>query len=183
MIPYPDLVAALERWRLRNGLPVGGGGLPSASASVSSGYAAPSYAPPVSSSSASFGSFAPPAAPRPSAPMTAPPGPAPVTTKIPDRAQTDEPLDLHDDDVLDEDMLAPEGGDFAMAFGVSSAKPADPAPGYDDEDAPEEKTAIGLPDEPHTSPFSTETQPGFDTLDADGEILDEHDDPDPKRRP
>ena len=151
MIPYPDLVAALERWRLRNGLPVGGGGMPPMSASMP----APSYTPP--------------AAPRPSAPMT-----VPVAAKVPTRVQTEDPVALADDDVLDEDMLAPEGGDFAMAFGVSSTKPVDTL----DDDVPEERTAIGVPDAPTTSPFSPQTHPGFDTLDADGEILDESDDPD-----
>jgi hypothetical protein len=157
MIPYPDLVAALERWRLRNGLPVGGGGLPPMSASV------PAPAP------ASYSSYAPPAAPRPSASM-----PVPPAAKVPARVQTEEPVDLGDDDVLDEDMLAPEGGDFAMAFGVSNAKPVDTL----DDDVADERTAIGLPDAPTTSPFTPETHPGFDTLDADGEVLDEHDDPD-----
>ena len=161
MIPYPDLVAALERWRLRTGLPVGGGGMPSMSASMPAPAAS---------------SFGPPAAPRPSAPM-------PVAAKVPARVQTEDPVALADDDVLDEDMLAPEGGDFAMAFGVSSSKPVDT--GTYDDDVPDEKTAIGSPgsgDAPTTSPFSPQTHPGFDTLDADGEILDESDDPDHHER-
>jgi hypothetical protein len=102
--------------------------------------------------------------------------PVPVATKVPTRPQTDEPLDLGDADVLDDELLNNEGGDFAMAFGVSS-KP--PAAAYDD-DVPEEKTAIGIPGEdPHTSPFATEGV-GPDTYDAEGEVLDEADDPDPR---
>ncbi len=164
MIPYPDLVAALERWRLRNGLPVGGGGMPPMT-TMSATIPAPAPT--------AYSSFGPPAAPRPSAPMA-----VPVATKVPARVQTEEPVDLGDDDVLDEDMLAPEGGDFAMAFGVSSSKPVDTL----DDEVPDEKTAIGLPDAPTTSPFSPQTNPGFDTLDADGEILDESDDPDHHER-
>jgi hypothetical protein len=153
MIPYPDLVAALEQWRLRNGLPVGGG---VTLASMPAPAPAPSF--------------------RPSAPPAPAPTPAPSSFgKVPARPQTDEPLDLGDADVLDDEMLSPEGGDFAMPFGVSSK----PAPAYDD-DGPEEKTAIGVADEgPHTSPFATEGA-GPDTYDAEADVLDESDDPDPR---
>lgn len=165
MIPYPELVAALERWRVRNGLPVGGGGMPPMSAS----YTAPA-----------------PMTPAPmTAPMTAPPRPAPMpAAKVPQRAQTDEPFDLGDADVLDEDVLAPEGGDFAMPFNVStSAATTAPSPVFDDDEVGDERTAIGNPGEP-LSPFSPEhgTGAGLDTYDADDDVLGEEDDLDPRHK-
>jgi hypothetical protein len=136
MIPYPDLVAALEQWRLRNGLPVTGGGVP----------AAPITAAPI--------------AVAPSAPRSAPPGPAPGKTlfgvapapqpgraAVPSREQTSEPLDLGDADVLDEDMA--DAGQYAAGY----AAPAAPRGPYDD--AGEERTSIGG-GQPGESPFETE---------------------------
>ncbi|HTJ47759.1 MAG TPA: hypothetical protein VL463_36935 [Kofleriaceae bacterium] len=164
MIPYNELVAALERWRVRNGLPVTGGGVPASAGSAPYVPPAQSFAP----------SFTPPPAARP-APVSA----QMPAVKVPARAQTDEPMDLGDADVLDEDLLAPEGGDFAMAFGVSN-NPNQTAPSstYDDE-VPDERTAIGNANEP-LSPFGSE--PGADTYDAEGDVLGEEDDLPPPRK-
>ncbi len=169
MIPYQDLVAALERWRVRNGLPVSGGGTVSApsasygSAPIAAPMAAPARPTPVP---------APPAAGTRSTMYGMPAAPAPAPAKIPTRPQTDEPLDLGDADVLDEDMLNNEGGDFAMNFGGNKTAPLP----LEDEEPEEESTSIGPPHEPPPlSPFGTE--PGIDTFDAEDEILDESDDP------
>ena len=173
MIPYPELVAALERWRVRNGLPIGGGGMPPMSMSATPA----SYTPPPAS-------FAPASV----TPMTSPPRPAPgapPAAKVPVRPQTDEPLDLGDADVLDEDVLAPEAGDFAMAFGVStstSSATTAPSPVFDDDEVADERTAIGNPGEP-LSPFTSEPGAGLDTYDADDDVLGEEDDLDPRHKP
>src|SRR5262245_38787101 len=130
MIPYEDLVAALERWRVRNGLPVSGGGVPAPSVSASTGPT-PMTAPIAAPRSA-------PAAPPPKSMYGVPVTPMNVPgAKVPERPDTDEPLGLDDADVLDEDLLEPEGGDFAMGFGVSSGK----GPEYE-EDASGERTEV-----------------------------------------
>ena len=90
MIAFEELVAALDRWRIRNGLP---GMLPlfadgprQAGAAVAS-YTAPAatYAPPPSSYTAPVASYAPPVvaapAPAPYVPRTAPPMPPPPSSE------------------------------------------------------------------------------------------------------
>lgn len=128
MIAYEELAAALERWRIRNGLP----GTPPlfadgarTSAAPAAQYAAPAapYAAPVAYAApaapaapyaAPAASYAPPAAarapaaPPAAAPRTAPPSPPPSAETIDD--------DLADADVLDEDHLDNDGPDFAVGF-------------------------------------------------------------------
>jgi hypothetical protein len=93
MIPYEDLVVALQAWRVKQGLPVGG---------VSGQFAPP-----------------PPAAvaarPTPPPQRGAPPAPPPrATPPAPPRAAAPPPLAPPDHDLDDE--YANEGADFAMAF-------------------------------------------------------------------
>lgn len=128
MIAYEELAAALERWRIRNGLP-GTPPLfadgPRAAGTASGSYTAPaaSYAAPAASYAAPAATYAPPAAsyappaasyaraPAPvpaAAPRTSPPSPPPSAETI------DE--DLADADVLDEDHLDNDGPDFAVGF-------------------------------------------------------------------
>ena len=182
MIAYQELVAALERWRVRNGLPVGGTAL---------GEAPPASAmPPPLRPSASYGAVAPPPPPMPVVPAP------------------DDSVDLGDADVLEEDLYSDEGGDFAMGFGAASAAPEAPAsevdtgaeiqyeagepptppPGgldaYDDDERtaigespggappPIDYGAYGADPVPHASP---------DTFDADEDVISEAaaDDDDP----
>jgi hypothetical protein len=115
MIPYEDLVVAIERWRIRNGLPVGDATTrPAASAApaprpaVNVGSAPVRSGPPSTTPTRQFGAVAAPAA------ISRPP--------------TDLPVDLGDADVLEEELYGSDGG--------YQAQPAD----YDDSS---EKTSIG----------------------------------------
>jgi hypothetical protein len=154
MIPYEELSAALERWRVKNGLP----GTPPLFAEGSSmkrpaAIVAPTPAPapapaPVQSWSAPAPSFAPPAAAARPAPMPMPPPPSPQTL--------DESVDeFADDDVLDEASLDNEGPDFAMSFG-GSGPAARPSMSAEDE---HEATQIGVTDPSIVPPPAN---PGWD---------------------
>jgi hypothetical protein len=147
----------------------------------------------VSASSVSTFAPSPTPAPRPAAPAPAPStgsgrstmygvpaAPAPVAAKVPLRPQTDEPLGLDDVDVLEEDHMPDGPGGDAMGYGGKASATA-PTPYVDHDELPEERTTIGVePEAAPLSPFGTE--PGFDTYDAEGEVLDESDDPDPRHR-
>lgn len=124
MIAYEELAAALERWRIRNGLPgtpplfADGPRKPVAASVAQAAYAAPAaYAPPPAAA------YAPPpvaayAAPAPAA--YAPPAPR-TAPPIAPPALGAETID-DEVDVLDEDHLDNDGPDFAMAFDSGAAK-------------------------------------------------------------
>jgi hypothetical protein len=140
MIPYEELSAALERWRVKNGLPgtpplFAEGSTMRRPAAIVAPTPAPAPAPaPVASWSAPAPSFAP-------QPAGARPAPAPMPMAPPPSSETlDESVDeFADDDVLDEASLDNEGPDYAMPF-ASSAQPA-PLPANDEDD--HESTQIG----------------------------------------
>jgi hypothetical protein len=120
MIPYEDLVVAIERWRIRNGLPVGDASTRSAAS------AAPAPRPAVNVGSAPV--------------RSAPPGPAPSTRQYAavappvavGRPATDLPVDLGDADVLEEELYGGEGDQGGYGAQVQ----------FDDDDG-SEKTSIG----------------------------------------
>src|SRR3954469_20335931 len=103
MIPYEDLVIALQTWRAKQGLPVG----------QLSGALTPPPAAPLAAASA-------PA----SGPQTRPPGPPPkaqgflgnVATPPPLDAPGAETMDVEDAALLEEAHYENEGDDFAMNF-------------------------------------------------------------------
>ncbi|MBX3158672.1 MAG: hypothetical protein KF773_22075 [Deltaproteobacteria bacterium] len=102
MIPYEDLVVALQTWRARRGLPVG--------------QMSGSFVPPVASAAPPPVSTPPPVAARtapphrpPTAPAARPPAPAPL-------APLEEHLDVADDSLLEETSYDAEGN-FTMSFG------------------------------------------------------------------
>lgn len=102
MIPFEELSAALDRWRIRNGLPVVTADLP-----IVPDSARPATTP---------GPFVMPAAAAATQPRTAPPQAAPR------RPPTDSDVfAIGDADVVEDDEIYQnEGGDFAMSFGGSS---------------------------------------------------------------
>jgi hypothetical protein len=105
MIPYEDLVAALQQWRVKQGLPVGTlGGM---------------LTPPPMRAAAPAVRTAPPAPPpaRPGPPGPPPKSPTPPPLAPPD--SIDEPVD--DAALLEETHYENEGADFAMSF----AQPVD----------------------------------------------------------
>jgi len=113
MIPYEDLVIALQTWRAKQGLPVA-----QLSGALTPPPAAPSY------------------------PATTPPGPPPpkaqgflgnVATPPPLDAPPEDSLDVDDAALIEETHYENEGDDFAMAF------PGGQPPAQDEEDS----TAIG----------------------------------------
>jgi len=100
MIPYEDLVAALQAWRVKQGLPVGMlGGM---------------ITPPPMRAAAPVVRAAPPAPPpaRPGPPGPPPKSPTPPPLAPPD--SIDEPVD--DASLLEETHYENEGADFALAF-------------------------------------------------------------------
>src|SRR5689334_8690330 len=114
MIPYDDLVAALNNWRARQGLPVATG--PSMSGSGPS--AAPSMmSTPASGPTANSGPArtAPPNAP----PRTGGYQPPPLATPEPETMPEtmEDSLDVDDAALLEEAAYDNEGGDFAVGFG------------------------------------------------------------------
>ncbi len=120
MIPYEDLVIALQTWRAKQGLPVAqlSGALTPPPPPVVSAMSAPGYAP-----------------------MTTPPGPPPpkgqgflgnVATPPPLAAQAEDSLDVVDAALREETHYETEGADYARAF-AANAPPADE----------EDSTAIG----------------------------------------
>jgi len=186
MIPYADLVTALERWRARNGLPVGGGGTVAAASTGQTGRT------PMPSSG---GTGVTPAPQARTAPPSAAPGPrstmfgaapapvAQVATKVPTRPQTDEPVGLDDADVLEEGMFDNEGGDFAMSFGGGNP------PLYREEgEGHDEATSIGDTPGGEAAPLAPFPEGGGDSaghthdVGYDDELLDEPVVPDPRRR-
>jgi hypothetical protein len=152
MIPYEELSAALERWRVKNGLP-GTPPLFAEGSTMSRPSAMPAAAPaPSPYSTPSYS--APPPAPAPSysassygsGPLYAPPAAAPSVPPPPSPETLDEAVDeFAEDDVLDEAQLDNDGPDYAMAF--SDAPPAAagrvPATLTDEDD--HESTTIGTP--------------------------------------
>lgn len=170
MIPYEELVAALDRWRLRNGLPVVTDG-------VSVGMAASHAAPP-------SGGFVMP-------PLAA------ATAPRPQPARPASEAELYEDaEVVEEDEYDNQGDDFAMKFGEAPA-PAAPAPvaQYEDDQstyvAPqavegdgydtaygraEYADAAGAVEEEEEDWSKMPNYPGAsgDTIDAGDEVLDEH---------
>ncbi len=101
MIPYEELVIALQTWRAKQGLPVG----------QLSGALIPPPAPPAPAPVAAR--TAPPVAPPKSSgsgPTAAPPPLAPV----------EDSLDVADDSLIEESHYENEGDDFAMNFGAQA---------------------------------------------------------------
>ncbi len=130
MIPYPELAAALDRWRVKNGKPITAAAPPPAP-SVASVLQRPSAPMPIAVAPAPAPIvIAPPAAPR-TAPPPAPPAAVTVTTI---------------DDEVDADMLEAadeydnEGSDFAMSFSGPPPTVSGSIGGGDDSD---ESTHIG----------------------------------------
>lgn len=137
MIPYDDLVVALQTWRARQGLPV----------AQLSGVMIP---PPALG-----------AEPQP-APRTNPPAP-PKPAMPPPLA----PVDTRDEEVeaalLEEAHYENEGDDFAMAFGAAINEGDEQVAEADSEES--ESTSIGTPPPPGAGPRdsfggSTEPEPG-----------------------
>lgn len=141
MIPYEDLVIALQTWRAKQGLPV----------AQLSGALVPPPAPP---------------APMP-APMTTPPGPPPkaqnflgnVATPPPLAAPSEESMDVDDSALIEEAHYEPEGGDFALGF----AGPGQPA--QDEEDS----TSIGHQPPPLGRPSEMTLDEGTEVAPAAGQ--------------
>lgn len=118
MIPYEDLVIALQTWRAKQGLPV----------AQLSGALTP---PPVVA--------APPSPSGPSGPPAPPPKQAflgNVATPPPLAAPPEDSLDVEDEALLEDPHLEPEGDDFAMAFGAAGHAP-------ESEGESDDATAIG----------------------------------------
>src|SRR5258708_26523261 len=102
MIPYDDLVAALQAWRARKGLPVaashtGSAPVPVSGATPGSGPRTGPPAPPRTN---------PPAPPRSPMPLAAP----------------EDSLEVDDAAMIDESAYENEGDDFAMAFGKNGGQ-------------------------------------------------------------
>jgi hypothetical protein len=116
MIPYDDLVAALQAWRARQGLPVSTQQPPLAVANTSNGQ------PPVAAQSSRPGT--PPPAPAPSGKRTTTAPRMPLPLAPIDTA--DEHLDAIEEaeveehvesSLIEESHYENEGDDFAMSFG------------------------------------------------------------------
>ncbi|MBK9030126.1 MAG: hypothetical protein IPL61_02105 [Myxococcales bacterium] len=143
MIPYPELAAALDRWRVRNGLPI------SASA--------PPPPPPT---------IAAVLAPRP-AEVIAPPPPRTAPPTPPPPAAI-EPAAVTLDEVVDADMLETadeydnEGNDFAMSFsGPPAAASGSIGPSLaDDSDESTHIGAAAAAEDPFGAPTSAVPPPG-----------------------
>ncbi|MEZ4401677.1 MAG: hypothetical protein R3B06_16745 [Kofleriaceae bacterium] len=129
MIPYPELAAALDRWRVRHGLPITEAP-PAPPASVDHLLTATSYGAPAAVATPApvdVGFAAPPPRTVPPAPPAAPP--AAITL--------DEELDA---DMLEAaDVYDNEGSDFAVSFGGPPAA----ASGSIGDDVLDESTHIG----------------------------------------
>jgi hypothetical protein len=106
MIAYEELVAALDRWRARNGLPIASTDLPPAAEPPRQPL--PVVAAPVS-------------AVRPAAASIA--QVVSAAAAVTPRPATDGDLLEVDDEVMEEDEYDASGGDFAMSFGSSGASP------------------------------------------------------------
>ncbi|HEY0254175.1 MAG TPA: hypothetical protein VGC41_21750 [Kofleriaceae bacterium] len=108
MIPYDDLVAALQAWRARQGLPVAA---PAAGPGAGNGQARPGTPAPVAA-----------AAPRTAPPAPPPRGPA-APAPLPDadhetlhEAEIDHEHEIEDGAMIEESHYENEGDDFAMSF-------------------------------------------------------------------
>ena len=172
MIPYEELAAALQRWRLRNGLPVADLAVASSPAPITT--SAVPVATPASPTTRST-RHAVPAAP---AGWTAP-ARAPAAAPAP--AGRDLDVELGDVDVIDEDLYAADGGDFAVSFDGRKGQ-------YDDE-AAGESTAIGHPSGAQPQYYDEGQAPAFRpgtfddvSLEDDGQIIEEADEEPPPRR-
>jgi hypothetical protein len=108
MIPYDDLVAALNNWRARQGLPVATGPSGSGPSAAPSLMTTPASGPTANSGPART---APPNAPPKAAGGYAPP---PLATP----ETMEDSLDVDDAALLEEAQYENEGGDFAMNFGA-----------------------------------------------------------------
>src|SRR4051812_43706828 len=96
MIPFEDLVAALDNWRMRKGMPVGSADVPAApvarvTAPVSTPFVMPTAAPAVQ--------------------------PRPVSTAVVPSTESD--VMSIDDAEVEDDMYENEGSDFSMNFSGS----------------------------------------------------------------
>jgi hypothetical protein len=104
MIPYDDLVAALQAWRARQGLPVAAPSTGSVPATMAAPGSGPRTAPPP--------------------PRTNPPAPPPMAarTPMPLEAPDETHEEIHEDEAIEEHALIEdshyenEGDDFAMSF-------------------------------------------------------------------
>jgi hypothetical protein len=120
MIPYEDLVIALQTWRAKQGLPI----------AQMSGSLTP-----------------PPVAPARATPPSAPPAPARggflgnIATPPPLAAPSEDSLDVEDAALIEEANYENDG-DFQMAFGAAGAAPA--APSLTETESLDEATAIGV---------------------------------------
>ena len=97
MIPYDDLVAALQAWRARQGLPVSTQQAPAAAAS--NGQSA-----------------------RPGTPPPAPPKRSTTAPRMPLPLAPVDTVDMHEEvesALIEESHYENEGDDFAMAFGAN----------------------------------------------------------------
>jgi hypothetical protein len=176
MIPYEELVAAIERWRIRNGLPVGDS-VPRPAASAASG---PSPAAP--RAAASIGSAPVRAAPPGPAPnrtlFGVPPGPAPAPVQ---RPSTDLPVDLGDADVLEEELYGSDAGVEVDGYAEAGDDDASEktsiggAPGIFGEISPYDNNRRRAPD--RGSVFDAYARSpeddALDALDAGADVIDE----------
>jgi hypothetical protein len=96
MIPYDDLVAALQAWRVKQGLPVGELNAVSLTPAMATSFPASAPA------------------------RTAPPAPPPRASPMP-LAPAEDSMEVEDAAML-EDHYDNEGSDFAMAFGNEEAE-------------------------------------------------------------
>lgn len=115
MIPYDDLVAALQAWRARQGLPVNAIG----------GQGSGPTPQPASGPHAQSGS-GPNAKPGSGPNRGAPPSPPPSSSRPGMPIAAVEELEVADE-ILDEEAYEAEGGDFAVGFGGAAPAP-DAAP-------------------------------------------------------
>jgi hypothetical protein len=121
MIPYDDLVAALQQWRARQGLPVstmGGGGTAAAPQpgsgphTASGSYGQPASGPYGQAGSGPYGQ--PGSGPARGAPPAPPRGKQP---SVPPPLAMDDAMHEVDDAEMLEEQYETEGSDFAMPFG------------------------------------------------------------------
>ncbi|MFT3692199.1 MAG: hypothetical protein QM831_03595 [Kofleriaceae bacterium] len=106
MIPYDDLVAALQAWRARQGLPVA---TPAAGPGAGSGPARPGTPPPFAA--------ARPAPPAPPPPRTSAPQPAVEADAEAVDHETLHEHEIEEHAMIEESHYENEGDDFAMSFG------------------------------------------------------------------
>jgi hypothetical protein len=159
MIPYEDLVVAIERWRIRNGLPVGDAGTrPVASAAArptaNVGSAPVRSGPPSTTPTRQFGAVA-----------------APVAAIAASRPATDLPVDLGDADVLEEELYASDGYEAAPAdYDDGSEKTSiGGVPGLFDAASARRNADRGVFDTYERSPEDD----ALDALDAGADVIDE----------